>query len=155
MQKVFTMSQDMPKFPQTAIDQIANEGHLTLLKAAIPYLRSDSQKSLAIYAKILELGNIVRFFAQPAPEMSICSESDENISVLDMLNDLRSFCDESEKEMMDFCIHMIQTVQNLSSYQEIFQNLSSDNQNPIDLMKNFLTPEQKTMFETYQTILKS
>ena len=149
------MSQDIQKFPQTAIDQISNEGHLTLLKAAIPYLHSDRQKSLAIYAKILELGNIIRFFNQPSPEMSICSEGEEDVSILDMLNDLRSFCDESEKGMMDSCIQMIQTIQNLSSYQELLQSFSSDNQSPIDLMKNFLTPEQQTMFETYQTMFKS
>ena len=67
------MSQDKQKLPQTAIDQIANEGHLKLLKAAIPYVQSSSQKSLAIYTKLLELGNIIRFFDQPVPEISICS----------------------------------------------------------------------------------
>lgn len=148
------MSQDTQKLPQTAIDQIANEGHLKLLKAAIPYIRSDNQKSLAIYTKILELGNIIRFFDQPAPEMSICSEEEE-VSTLDMLSDIRSFCDESEKDMIDSCIQTIQTIQSLSSYQELFQSISSEAENPMDLMKSFLTPEQQTMFETYQTILNS
>ncbi len=148
------MSQVIQSSPQTAIDQIANEGHLKLLKAAIPYVRSDSQKSLAIYTKILELGNIIRFFNQPSPEMSICSEEEE-ITTLDMLNDIRLFCDESEKEIIDSCIHAFQTVQSFSVYQELYQKVSSENQDPIDLMKNFLTPEQQAMFETYQTMFKA
>lgn len=148
------MSQDTQKFPQTAIDQIANEGHLNLLKAAIPYIRSDSQKPLAIYTKILELGNIMRFFDQPSPEMSICSEEDD-ISAFDMLNDIRSFCDESEKEAIDSCIQILQTLQTFSAYQNMFQNFSSESQDPMDLMRNFLTPEQQNMFETYQTLLNT
>ncbi|MBS5214942.1 MAG: hypothetical protein KHY79_03810 [Clostridiales bacterium] len=147
------MSQDKQKLPQTAIDQIANEGHLKLLKAAIPYVQSSSQKSLAIYTKLLELGNIIRFFDQPVPEMSICSE--EKVSALDMLNDIRLFCDESEKNMIDSCIQTIQMIQNISSYQELMQSLSSENENPTDFMKTFLTPEQQAMFETYQTMLNT
>ncbi len=148
------MSQVTPSSPQTAIDQIANEGHLKLLKAAIPYVRSESQKSLAIYAKILELGNIVRFFSQPSPEMTVCSE-EETVSALDMLHDIRLFCDESEKEIVDSCIHAFETVQSFSAWQEFYQKASSESQDSLDLVKKFLTPEQQAMFETYQTMFKA
>ena len=43
------MSQDKQKLPQTAIDQIANEGHLKLLKAAIPYTVQQSEKPGHLY----------------------------------------------------------------------------------------------------------
>ena len=72
-----------------------------------------------------------------------------------MLNYIRLFCDESEKNMIDSCIQTIQMIQNISSYQELMQSLSSENENPTDFMKTFLTPEQQAMFETYQTMLNT
>ena len=48
----------------TALDQIANQNHLLLIKAAIPYIAPGSQKIFSILIKMVELQNVLKFYNQ-------------------------------------------------------------------------------------------
>lgn len=91
----------------TAIDQIANQNHLQMIKAAVPYLHAREQKFIAIYAKLLELQNIMSFYSENESQISSCSVEQGSNNAADILNDIRNYCDPSEQEMIDHCLQLI------------------------------------------------
>lgn len=95
----------------TAIDQIANQNHLQMIKAAVPYLHAREQKFVAIYAKLLELQNIMSFYSENASQISSCSIDQSSASTSDILNDIRNYCDPAEQEMIDHCLQLINAME--------------------------------------------
>ena len=79
--------------------------------------------------------------------MSACSLEPEHASFQEMLQDIRNFCTQAEQEMIDQCINIFQMINLYSS----FQNSGSSS----DMMKNLLSPEQQSLFETYQSMFTS
>lgn len=95
----------------TAIDQIANQNHLQMIKAAVPYLRPQEQRFIAVCAKLLELQNIMAFFSENRADISACSMEQENADTTDILNDIKNYCDPSEQEIIDRCLTMFSTLE--------------------------------------------
>ncbi len=95
----------------TAIDQVANQNHLQIIKAAVPYLKPQEQKFIAVCAKLLELQNIVAFFSGREANVSACSIEQENVSTTDILNDIKNYCDPSEQEILDHFLLMLSTLE--------------------------------------------
>lgn len=100
----------------TALDQVANQNHLQLLKAAIPYIRPDNQKMISVCVKVLELQNILKFYNQNNRCMSACSTSSEPPGIIDILTDIRNYCEGGEQEMIDQCIQIISTMELYSMF---------------------------------------
>lgn len=103
----------------TALDQIANRNHLQIMKALIPYLPSDKQKMISLYIKFLELQNVMGFFRQPAPQLKSCASEGDSASPSDMLQDIRNYCDDSEKEMVDQLSNMLSAMELFSMMKDI------------------------------------
>ena len=147
--------------PLTAIEQIANGNQLQMLKAIIPYVEFKNQKFLALYIKVMELGNILTFYEDSDSPMKACSMENTSFSPKDMLNDMRKYCSSSQREMLDTCLNLLNTMELFETYKEMFSQ--SDNggdgegqsQNPMDFVMNMLSPEQQSMFETYNTMFDS
>ena len=95
----------------TALDQIANQNHLQLLKATIPYIDSSSQKMVSLFIKVLEMQNILRFYEHTGNCVQACNTGADSPGMIDMLTDMRSYCDESEGEMIDQCIQLLSTLE--------------------------------------------
>ncbi len=95
----------------TAIDQVANHHHLQMIKAAVPYLRPQEQKFIAVCAKLLELQNIMAFFSGSEANVTACSIDQENTNMTDILNDIRNYCDPSEQETIDRCLMILSTLE--------------------------------------------
>lgn len=85
----------------TPIDQIASQNHLQLIKAAIPYLQTKQQKNISVLIKVMELQNILRFYNQNNRCISACAASDSPPGILDMLSEMRNYCEGSDQEMLD------------------------------------------------------
>lgn len=85
----------------TPLDQIATQNHLQLVKAAIPYLPPGNQQLFSILIKVMELHNIVRFYQQNHSFVGACSTSQEPPGMLDILADMRNYCEGNEQEMLD------------------------------------------------------
>jgi len=132
--------------PLTAIDQIANGDQLQMIKAALPYMMQPEQKYAAIYTKIMEIQNILSFY-QETQDISICSLEQEETSIIDVFQDLKKYCPESQKAPLEQYIQIIQIM-------NIFQSSKSTDRSQ-DLMKNLLSPEQQSLFETYQTMFST
>lgn len=102
---------------RTAIDRIADGNGLQMMKAAIPYMPSTFQKSFSIYVKMLEMQNILSYYNQP---VHACAAPEENTSPSEMINDIRTFCTQSQCQTLDQALNLINT---LKLYQEI-QNIN-------------------------------
>lgn len=133
-----------------ALDEIASESHVQMIKAAIPYINIPIQKFAAIYVKALELNNTISFFNNTGGDLSACSISAEG-TALDMLNDIQCYCNDKEKETVDLLINFMNSFQLYDTYKSEFGN--TENNGPMGMLKAFLSPEQQAMFETYSTLL--
>ena len=99
----------------TSLDQIANQNHLQLLKAMIPYLMPQKQKLFSVFAKFLELQNILSFYNRGEHCIRACDASSEPPGILAILNDIRNYCDEPEQEAIDQCICALSMMELYSS----------------------------------------
>lgn len=95
----------------TALDQIANQNHLQLLKAAVPYINASSQKMISLFIKMLEMQNILHFYGHTGNCVRSCSTGNTSPDMIDMLTDMRKYCDESEGAMIDQCLQLLSTME--------------------------------------------
>ncbi len=95
----------------TAIDQIANRSHLQLFKAMIPYLPRERQGFFSCYVKFLELQNVMSFFSAGQNQLQSCTAGQEDFTLSQMFSDLREYCDEGEREMMDQMANLFTTME--------------------------------------------
>ena len=96
----------------TMIDQVANQNHLQLIKAMLPYLPPENQKNLCYCIKMMELQNISAFYRSH----TCCAQSIEDsssASPAEILTDIRNYCDESEQSIID---QLLQTLSMLELY---------------------------------------
>jgi hypothetical protein len=141
----------------TALDAIATENHLQMIKAAIPYINLSEQKFVSVYVKYLELMNTVSFFkVSDKNDMKACSLSADSNSPLDMLTDIRDYCNDDEKDSIDVFINILNGYQLYQTYRETSDSESENSSaGPMDALKAFLTPEQQSMIDTYSMLLNT
>lgn len=84
----------------TVLDQIANRNHLQLIKAAIPYVNASSQKTISLLVKMMEIQNIIRFYDSGNSRIRGCDTGAQSSGILDMLTDIRSYCEDENEQMM-------------------------------------------------------
>lgn len=128
----------------TPIDQIASQNHLQLFKAAIPYFHAQQQKNLSVMVKIMELQNILRFYSHNTRCVSACAASDAPPSLLDILSDMRNYCEGGDQQLLDQWIQLAGTLELYSVFAQnadVFsQDLSMFMQNPDSISPNQNTP---------------
>lgn len=129
-----------------AIDLIANGEQFLMLKAALPFLDLSVQQPLAVYIKMMELQNILHFYQQPK-DMSMCSLSSRGGSLTDILQEMCRYSSPAKRGQFQQCLQIMQAMELMSAFQ------SEGGQS--DVLENLLSPEQKEMFETYQTMFSS
>lgn len=95
----------------TALDQIANQNHLQMVKAMLPYLPHSHQKMLSMVIKMQELQNVAKYFRQSPLQLKSCSAGQEPVHLPDMLSDIRNYCDENEKKMIDQISNLLSTLE--------------------------------------------
>lgn len=101
--------------PLTAVDRIADGNGLQMMKAAIPYFPGAMQKMFSIYVKVMEVNNLLSYYNNP---VHACSAQVANTD--EMLNDIRPYCTENQRQSLDQTVNLINTIR---MYQEI-QKLS-------------------------------
>lgn len=90
----------------TPFDNMTQKRELQMLKAAVPYMKGNRKRQLAILIKYMELQNTASVFAQEDKVLSMCSVEDKDNNMLSMLNEMRRFCNEKEQEMIDTYINV-------------------------------------------------
>lgn len=129
----------------TPIDVIAGGNSLQLLKALIPYQKKESQMGLALLVKMMEFQNLMNFF-KDSGEMSAQDASGEAPSFLEILTEIAPYLPPGQRETIQQLTPMIEIMKLLSSMNE------GGNGDQGDFLKNMLSPEQQSLFETYQTM---
>lgn len=102
----------------TALDQVANRNHLQLLKALLPYIQPGRQRMLSVCIKMMEMQNILRFYDHGDCCVSACSLSGNPPEMLDILADIRNYCDPEEQQMIDQCIQLMSAMELYSMFSE-------------------------------------
>jgi len=90
---------------QTKLDQIANQNHLQLLKALLPYLPVNSQKTFSVLIKTIEMQNVMNYYQTKE------TDSQSSSDLLDILTDIRQYCEGDEREMIDQALQMISMIE--------------------------------------------
>ena len=100
----------------TPLDQIDNQNHLQLIKAILPYIQPQNQKLLSVMIKMLELQNILRFYKQNANCISACNTEAERPGMLDILTNIRNYCEGEEQGMIDQWIQIASAMEMYSIF---------------------------------------
>lgn len=145
---------------KTAFDAATQKHQLEIIKAAIPYIGTSEQKLISVYVKATELADTITIFQKPESSIGICSLGNKQGSILDLLNDIKVVCTNTEKETINMITNYLNAFQLYNSYQKTFGNDENENnQNSpngmFDHLKDLLTPEQQKMFETYSVMFNS
>lgn len=143
--------EDEGNVKMTSFDRIVQNKNLQLIKAAIPHMNSAEQKFLSVYVKVLELMNAVSLVNNPEESVKICSVEQEGEPTLNMLNDIRCYCSETEKESIDLLINFMNAYQLYRTYKASADSPEGAEDSML-AVRSMLTPEQQSMFETYKTL---
>lgn len=100
-----------------SIDTMIQDRHLELIKAAIPYLDSPRQRSMAMLVKCMELQRTAALFQNPENNLRMCSGENEGEAPVQMLTAIREYCNDKEKEIVD---NIISFAQMFSTYETFF-----------------------------------
>lgn len=140
------MEQNPPR-PMTPFDSMVNPPFLYTLKLLLPYMPASMQRFLGIYVKFLELRHAMEYFQGFA----------SHAQPKDMLDGLKPYMSQAEKEMMEQMSGMMNMMEMVKSMQSMSESSSegSDAFNPMDMMKSMLSPEQQEMFEMYNTMFEN
>lgn len=139
----------------TDFDTLTFSHPLQMLKAALPYLDTPQQKNLTIGIKMLELRNALSMLQEENNQLSACcEESDENPDFR-MLQHMREFCNEKEREWIDLFINFKQAFQLYASYRTSTSEESTEHSSMFDLLKTMMTPEQQAAFQGYSSLFAS
>ena len=151
-----------------AFDTLYTTNHLKILKLLIPYLKSDSQKKLAVYIKWQELVFTLDFFKHHSckrygPDF----RQKEKINIESLIPLLTPYCNESEKNII---VHfsqlqnMMSMLEQMQEYMPLIQQFMSSvtgdgNINPggmdlgennlPDILKNLMSEEQISLFSSF------
>ena len=126
---------------RTILDQMVSQDQIQVMKAALPYVPPSGQRFLSVMAKMMELQNTISLFSKPRGEMSICAVENEKVEPLEMLQDIRRFCNGPTQERIDSLINTLVMVQILE--------LSQDNNNTYGRNKRW------TIMETIRKIIRT
>lgn len=101
-----------------SIDSLIQDRHLEMIKAALPYLDNSRQSTMATMVKFMELQRTVALFNTPGNDIRMCSEEErEEIGPFQMLNAIREYCTDTEKEIVDNIMNFFQM---FSTYETLF-----------------------------------
>lgn len=90
----------MSEISQTTFDQMVNDEHTQMMKAALPYLPPKFQQILSFYTKSRELANTMQLFSSEN-NMQICSSIDTPSDPIAILNDIRKYSYGQSQQLLD------------------------------------------------------
>lgn len=137
---------------------------LSILKASLPFLPSNFQRTLSYFVKIEEFNLMCNSFNQDLNSpLSICeAPKDSVISRKELINAISEYLNDNEKEMINM-FYNLSIALNLYSGQKNNSDAPKSDSSPnkpasginLDVLKNMLSPSQKAMFDKCSSIINS
>lgn len=152
-----------------AFDTLFSTNHIAMLKVLLPCLDYQSQKSMAVYIKFLELQYTIHYYKQNPYPLCGCMDQEHSPDLSTLCKELLPYCNEKEKKQIEqFCnlFHSMEMYREFSKTMDAMKDLipgfsdlsdlfsSGDHSSgpPPDIMSllvNMLTPEQQEMFQMF------
>lgn len=101
----------------TAFDEKIESKDLKILKTALPYMKGAHQKEIITLIKSLELRKSLELINSEDSSLSIMSTDNPTENTLNMLSDIRQFCNEREQEHIDLLLNLFSM---FSTYETMF-----------------------------------
>lgn len=144
-----------------ANNSIFNSHYIELMKAALPYMNPQAQKSVEILVKTEELMDAVQTF-DDVSELSAANLRRENAEPEIVLNQIKALCTKEEQVMIDNLLNIItiqKLIQGYRSFTTLQQNSPDSSHSSNDRLMEFLlaqlTPEQKNNFDSINMVLNT
>ena len=141
----------------TPFDRLISSKDLQLMKLIIPYTPPANQHILAVFIKFLELNRTMKIFHQTRQSIHTQAFEKSISSPLDIVDEIRPYLSETERNSIDSILNVFNMMQMLEAMEKMSsQNNQSETEtfNPMDMVKEMLTPEQQTIFEMYNTMFQ-
>lgn len=110
-----------------AFDTLFCTNHIQMLKIIMSYMDNQTQKSMAIYIKFLELNYTIEFFKKHPYPLCGCVEKETSPDIFKMCTELLPYCTENEKKQ-------IEQIRNIFQGIEMYKEMSKT----MDMMKDFM-----------------
>lgn len=135
-----------------------SERYMNMIKALLPYMPNSRRHQLSSILKIAEIQNAIHQFDYEQEELlSSCSTRNSPPNPTDIIGAIKDFCSDSEKETLDMFSNFLQAFQLVREYNSTSANNNNakssekfTNPNPLDIVRNMLTPEQQTMMDLFK-----
>ena len=123
----------------TEFDIATTNQEIQMLKAFIPFVEPSLQRTLALCIRLFELISTLDFYNHKKKDKKA------------IFNEIKKYCPKENMEMFE----MMSNMDNISEYLKMYQAMStpSKENSQSDVLKNFLTPEQQKMYESYKDML--
>ena len=135
----------------TPFDRLISSKDLQLMKLIIPYTPPANQHMLAILVKFLELNRTIKIFHQSRQNIHTQTFEKSFSSPLDIVDEIRPYLSEADRTSIDSILNVFNMMQMLETMEKMS---GTETFNPMDMVKEMLTPEQQTMFEMYNTMFQ-
>lgn len=153
-----------------AFDTLFSTNHIAMLKIMLPYMDNQSQKSLAVYIKFLELNYTISFYKNHPCPVCGCLEREASPDIHKLCGELLPYCTVEERRQVEQVQNLLQSMkmyQEMSKTMEMMKDFMPDMGNFTDLftggsasggepepdimnvLMNMLSPEQKEMFQMF------
>ncbi|MBR2948309.1 MAG: hypothetical protein IKC46_00450 [Lachnospiraceae bacterium] len=142
-----------------SFDMLYTNNHIQILKILLPCFESQMQKKLTVMIKYLELQYTIEYFRKHPLSQSV--QTGFQGDIIEIFDQIRCFCTPSERAVFD---QLSSLKQNMDRYDEMMNMMQmfsgitgmdsqkpEESLNPMELLKNMLTPEQQSMFDMFTT----
>ncbi|WMJ87840.1 hypothetical protein [Anaerocolumna sp. MB42-C2] len=141
---------------------------LDIIKAAFPYLDSDSQQSVNLFIKTGELMDAFQTMKQKS-SVTTLSLKKENIDIEALLTNIRGVCYDQERELIDMFLNFMKAKSLYDTYSAFASTMASQsgdsensdgssgfgNSDMMEILSSMLTPEQKSTFDNINTMFSA
>lgn len=110
-----------------AFDTLFCTNHIQMLKIILSYMDNQTQKSMAIFIKFLELNYTINYFKKHPHPLYSCASEETSFDIFKMCTELLPFCTESERRQLE---QIKDVFQGIEMYKEISKTM--------DMMKDFM-----------------
>ncbi len=118
----------------TAFDTLFSDNHIQMLKVILPYMDNQTQKSMAVYIKFLELNYTLRFYKKRPYSLCGVVRQEPQRDFMTMCTELLPFCSKEEKRQIE---QIRSIMQNMDMYRDMMKTM--------EVMKEFM-PDMSTSF---------
>ena len=132
----------------TEFDIATTNQEIQMLKAFIPFVEPSLQRTLALCIRLFELISTLEIYNHLGEDCPLNRKTKDKKAIF---NEIKKYCPKENMEMFE----MMSNMDNISEYLKMYQAMStpSKENSQSDVLKNFLTPEQQKMYESYKDML--